>query len=67
MEPRVLQAAAEASRKGLARITLLGVGDAVHAEAKRLGLDISGVRDLIRCLLLFCSFSLLPHRMLQYI
>jgi len=43
MEPRVLQAAAEASRKGVARITLLGLRNAVQAEAKRLSLDISGV------------------------
>ena len=40
-EPRILEAAAEVTHEGLARVTLLGKPGAIAAEAKRLGLDIS--------------------------
>jgi phosphotransacetylase len=40
-DARVLAAAAEATARGLARVTLLGDPAAVHAEASKLGLDVS--------------------------
>lgn len=40
-DARVLAAAAEATARGLARITLLGDPAAVHAEASKLGVDVS--------------------------
>uniref|UniRef100_A0A7R9VBV4 Phosphate acetyltransferase n=3 Tax=Chlamydomonas euryale TaxID=1486919 RepID=A0A7R9VBV4_9CHLO len=43
-DPRVLQAAAEVTQRGLAKVTLLGREDLVRAEAKKLGIDISGVQ-----------------------
>ena len=43
-EPRVLRAAAEVTRKGLARITLLGELAAIRAEAARISVDISQAR-----------------------
>lgn len=42
-EPRILRAAAELSRKGLAHITLLGEKSHVEAEASRISVDISEV------------------------
>lgn len=42
MEPRVIKAASEVTAKGYAKITLLGDPQAVTAEAKKLGADISG-------------------------
>ena len=41
-DKRVLVAAAEVVRKGLARITLLGNPETVQAEAAKLGVDVSG-------------------------
>lgn len=43
-EPRIIKAAQEVTQRGLAKITLLGDPDAVAAEAKKLGADISGCR-----------------------
>ena len=43
-EPRVLRAAAEVTRRGLARITLLGEPAAIRAEAARISIDISQAR-----------------------
>ena len=40
-DKRVLQAAAEVTQRGLAKITLLGDPDEVRMEAKKLGIDIS--------------------------
>mmetsp|Transcript_4754 Transcript_4754/g.13675 ORF Transcript_4754/g.13675 Transcript_4754/m.13675 type:complete len:790 (-) Transcript_4754:298-2667(-) len=40
-EPRVLKAAADITRRGLAYITLLGNPDAVQDEAAKLGVDVS--------------------------
>lgn len=40
---RVLTAAAEIQRKGLAKVTLLGDPDVVSQDADRLGVDLSGV------------------------
>lgn len=42
-EARILRAAAEVTRKGLAHITLLGEPAAVQAEARRIAVDISAV------------------------
>src|SRR5947209_6223949 len=42
-EPRTVQAAAIAARKGLARITLLGEPEKVLDEARAAGADLSGV------------------------
>lgn len=42
LEPRVIKAASEVTAKGFAKITLLGDHQAVTAEAKKLGADISG-------------------------
>lgn len=50
---RVLTAAAEIVRKGLAKVTLLGDPDTVSQDADRLGLDLSGVQvidHLVSCL-----------------
>ena len=41
-DKRVLIAAAEVVRKGLAKITLLGNPETIQAEAAKLGVDISG-------------------------
>lgn len=43
LEPRILRAAAAVTRRGLAKITLLGEHDAIEAEARRLSIDISQV------------------------
>ena len=40
-DPRVLRAAAEASRRGLARLLLLGNADAIRSRAAALGADLS--------------------------
>ena len=42
-EPRTIQAAAIAARKGLARVTLLGEPEKVQARARELGVELSGV------------------------
>lgn len=42
-EPRTIEAAARASRQGLARITLLGPPDEIQALARERGADLSGV------------------------
>ena len=42
-EPRTIQAAAIAVRKGLARVTLLGEADKVRAAAREAGVDLAGV------------------------
>jgi len=42
-EPRTVQAAAIAARKGLARVTLLGEPEKVQARARELGVELSGV------------------------
>src|SRR6266568_1042825 len=42
-EPRTVQAAAIAARKGLARVTLLGEPGKVHARARELGVELGGV------------------------
>src|SRR5882762_3749688 len=42
-EPRTIQAAAITSRKGLARITLLGDPEKVHDKARELGVELAGV------------------------
>ena len=42
-EPRTVQAAVRAAAKGLARVTLLGSPDEVHAIARDRGLDLSRV------------------------
>src|SRR3989441_4400218 len=42
-EPRTLQAAAMTSRKGLARVTLLGEPEKVHSKARELGVELAGV------------------------
>lgn len=41
-DKRVLIAAAEVVRKGLAKITLLGNPETIQAQAAKLGVDISG-------------------------
>jgi phosphate acetyltransferase len=41
-EPRTLQAAAITSRKGLARVTLLGEPEKVHSKARELGVELAG-------------------------
>ena len=43
-DKRVLTAASEIVRKGLARITLLGDPEAVAQDADRLALDLSGIQ-----------------------
>src|SRR5437762_7854166 len=42
-EPRTIQAAAVASRKGLARVTLLGEPENVRSTARELGIELAGV------------------------
>ena len=42
-EPRTMQAAAIAARKGLARVTLLGEPDKAQAKAREAGVDLAGV------------------------
>jgi phosphate acetyltransferase len=42
-EPRTVQAAAIAARKGLARVTLLGEPESVQAKARELGVELAGV------------------------
>ena len=42
-EPRTLQAAAITSRKGLARVTLLGEPEKAYATARELGVELAGV------------------------
>lgn len=42
-DKRVLTAATEIVRKGLATVTLLGDPEAVAQDADRLGLDLSGI------------------------
>jgi len=42
-EPRTLQAAAITSRKGLARVTLLGEPEQVQSKARELGVELAGV------------------------
>jgi len=42
-EPRTVQAAAEAARRGVARVTLLGDPEAVRAVGRETGADLSGV------------------------
>ena len=42
-DKRVLTAATEIVRKGLATVTLLGDPEAVSQDADRLGLDLSGI------------------------
>ena len=42
-EPRTLQAAAITSRKGLARVTLLGETEQVQSKARELGVELAGV------------------------
>lgn len=42
-DKRVLTAASEIVRKGLATVTLLGEPEAVAQDADRLGLDLSGI------------------------
>lgn len=43
-DKRVLTAATEIVRKGLATVTLLGDPEAVAQDADRLGLDLSGIQ-----------------------
>ena len=43
-DKRVLTAATEIVRKGLASVTLLGDPEAVAQDADRLGLDLSGIQ-----------------------
>jgi phosphate acetyltransferase len=43
-DDRVLRAAAEVSRKGFAKIILLGDPDAIRVRAQRLGLDVAACR-----------------------
>ena len=43
-DKRVLTAATEIVRKGLASVTLLGDPEAVAQDADRLGLDLSGIK-----------------------
>ena len=42
-EPRIIQAAAITSRKGLARVTLLGEPEKMHSQARELGVELAGV------------------------
>jgi phosphate acetyltransferase len=42
-EPRTVEAAVRAAAKGLARVTLLGAPEQIHAVARERGLDLSGV------------------------
>jgi phosphate acetyltransferase len=42
-DPRTLQAGAIAARKGLARVTLLGEAEKVHAKARELGVELAGI------------------------
>jgi phosphate acetyltransferase len=42
-EPRTVEAAVRAAAKGLARLTLLGAAEHVHAVARERGLDLSAV------------------------
>ncbi len=42
-DKRVLTAATEIVRKGLAKITLLGEPESVSQDADRLGLDLTGI------------------------
>ncbi|HET8644930.1 MAG TPA: phosphate acyltransferase, partial [Vicinamibacteria bacterium] len=42
-EPRTVQAAVLAARRGIARVTLLGPPDAIRARAAEVGADLSGV------------------------
>jgi phosphate acetyltransferase len=42
-EPRTVEAAVRAAAKGLARVTLLGAAEQVHAVARERNLDLSGV------------------------
>src|SRR3989442_2997318 len=42
-EPRTMQAAAITSRKGLARVTLLGEPEKAQAKAREAGVDLAGV------------------------
>lgn len=59
---RVLTAAAEIVRKGLARVTLLGDPDTVSQDADRLGLDLSGVNvidHMASCLDPLCLIPLM--------
>lgn len=43
-DKRVLTAATEIVRKGLANVTLLGDPEAVAQDADRLGLDLAGIK-----------------------
>lgn len=43
-DKRVLTAATEIVRKGLASVTLLGDPEAVAQDADRLGLDLAGIK-----------------------
>ena len=45
LDPRVLKAAAELSARGLAKVVLLGAPDKVAAQARKLNVDISEVRQ----------------------
>ncbi|MFW0793680.1 phosphate acetyltransferase [Gordonia sp. CPCC 205515] len=42
-EDRILRAAGRLIRRGVARLTLLGVEDVVHTRAQELGIDLTGV------------------------
>jgi phosphotransacetylase len=58
LDPRVLHAAADVTRRKLARVILLGNEAAVRSEAQRLNVDISGVISLALCKTLQISVNL---------
>lgn len=43
LDKRILTAAQEVTERGLAHVTVLGDQEAVHAEAKKLGLDLTDI------------------------
>ena len=61
---RVLTAAAEIVRKGLAKVTLLGDPDVVSQDADRLGVDLSGVNVIDH---MVCTSHLPPNRLVACI
>ena len=54
-DKRVLTAATEIVRKGLARVTLLGDPEAVSQDADRLGLDLTGINVVDHMVSHFCT------------
>ena len=56
-DKRVLTAATEIVRKGLARVTLLGDPEAVSQDADRLGLDLTGINVVDHMVSCSCADS----------